>query len=135
MKQKTKPQPLDLEEKELLKKFGYNEDLDLSPLASNIGFAFNDSLKELIKEIKQRLKSACEFYLRYKDKPELLFKDFKVKKIGDICNLFGIEWTEIDLRFRKGKAIVVIDENYNEWLFKLTFKPILKNGEENEKRK
>ena len=32
-------------------------------------------VEELLEEIKHRIRKACEFYLRYKDKPELLVKE------------------------------------------------------------
>ena len=123
-----KPQPLDLEEKELLKKFGYNEDLDLSPLASNIGFAFNDSLKELIKEIKQRLKSACKFYLKYWRNPGLLIKEHPEHEI-DVLKLrrdaiFEVNGFVEDAEQIEGPFAAL----YIEWLFKLAFKDVLEEG-------
>jgi len=93
-----KPKPLDLEEKELIRKFGYDESLNLAPLASNIGFAFNDNIKGLIKEVKQRIKSACEFYLRYKDNPELLIKEH-------------LEFKEVEKRFLIEKGVSIICPN------------------------
>jgi len=66
-----------------------------------------------IDKIKQRLKSACEFYLRYKDNPELLIKEhpeLKCKKLEG--------WI---FDFKGG----VIEEDYFEWLFKLAFKGVM----------
>ena len=62
-----------------------------------------------IPEIKQRIKSACEFWLKYKDKPELLMKDAGCK--GDI--------ESASKRYFKSKR------DYNEWLFKLAFKDVI----------
>ncbi len=100
----TKPQPLDLEEfkdwiekkeEEIYEKEGYIDDVYLN--------------EQIIKEIKQRLKSACEFYLRYEDKPKLLIEEqsFLKKMMEDL-------------------EMIKTDPNYNSWLFKLAFKDVLK---------
>jgi len=34
---------------EVIKKFGYDENLNLSPLAENIGFAFNKSIEDAVE--------------------------------------------------------------------------------------
>jgi len=65
--------------------------------------------KEAVKEIKQRIKKACEFYLRYKDHPKLLVKEHPEYK------------KEFDKFFTSYYKIFY---EYNEWLFKLTFKPV-----------
>jgi len=59
-------------------------------------------------KLKQRLKSACEFYLRYKDKPELLIKEYPEYK------------EELD---EEGWWF---SSEYNNWLFKLAFKDVFK---------
>jgi len=87
-----KPQPLDLEkiEEEIIDRFNEHQPHELQ-----------EEL-DLIKEVlKQRIKSACEFYLRYKDKLELLEKEHP--------------------------NLVEYDKNmkYNDWLFKLAFKDVL----------
>ena len=58
---------------------------------------------------EEDIKSACNFYLRYKDKPKLLIEEQSIflKKIME------------DLEMIK------TDPNYNEWLFKLAFKDVL----------
>jgi len=63
----------------------------------------------LIKEIKQRIKEACKFYLRYKDHPKLLVKEHPEYK------------KEFDKFFTSYYKIFY---EYNKWLFKLTFKPV-----------
>ena len=68
----------------------------------------------LINEIKQRIRAACEFYLKYKDKPAL----------------FSDEQFTIDLKYDRltGTYIVELGNRYTEynyWLFKLAFKNIL----------
>ncbi|RLE69131.1 MAG: hypothetical protein DRJ34_01520 [Thermoprotei archaeon] len=85
-------------------------------------------LKKLVPFIKQRIKSACEFYLRYKDNPILFWKEqekykkqFK-KKFGNVV-IAGEEMRP----FNDWK------NQYNKWLFKLAFKDIFKE-EENESK-
>ena len=82
--------------------------------------------EELLEEIKQRIKATCEFYLRYKDNPILFWKEqekyrkqFK-KKFGDVI-IAGEEMRP----FNDWK------NQYNKWLFKLAFKDVFKE-EENE---
>ena len=69
-------------------------------------------LEKLIPFIKQRLKSACEFYLRYKDNPNLFLNEQK-------------EFAEevIDKFYDETKGWKNLDK-YNEWLFKLAFKDV-----------
>jgi len=103
-----KPQPLDLEEtaNRILKELSV-----ISCIGDSKGIQY--SIKSnIIFFVKQRLKSACEFYLRYKDKPELLEKE-NHKLWVKISN---------ENRITTGK----ITDQYNEWLFKLAFKDVLK---------
>ncbi len=74
-----------------------------------------------IKEIKSRIKSACEFYLRYKDNPDLLLDEYK--EIDDVLSEeFGEDWL---WQFREDKLMrPLIKLEYNEWLFKLAFKGV-----------
>ena len=78
-------------------------------------------IDELINKIKQRIKSAYEFYLKYKDKPELLIKEHpKYEK----------ETKKFYKKGRKTRHREIIGlwhlDNYNEWLFKLAFKDVMK---------
>ena len=111
---KTKPKPLDLRWLKLLGK------------------------ECIVKQIILDIKSACEFYLRYKDKPELFIEEQPEKaKIEidyetaeDIMN----EIERISERYGKleGQATIRLKIiNYNDWLFKLAFKDVLENEEEN----
>ena len=78
---------------------------------------------------KEDVKSACKFYLRYKNNPELLLLEqekllrrtrafSKVEKIDKrmyelhLDDNYGEEWCDLLLK-------------YNEWLFKLAFKDVL----------
>jgi len=138
----NEPKPLDLEgiKKETLDKFERLEDLKKIEYEKLTHSEKWDYLANLIKkhrsgevnlftssyemiieltteEIKQRIKSACEFYLRYKDNPELFSKNvFKIKWefYSDIGHLI---WNTDKNRW----------ENYNEWLFRLTFKSVLED--------
>ena len=119
-----KPQPLDLNEEDFkfidnfFEKHRIKEGSGLKPLVS---FAIN--------EYKQRLKSACEFYLRYKDKPELLIKEYP--KYEEEINNF-LFWgfpknnpITHELEKKGFKVRGYINSDYNEWLFKLAFKDVL----------
>jgi len=64
--------------------------------------------------------SACEFYLRYKDRPDLFEKEQK--------NLI-----DYDCRYDWDHTFVILKGNraikYKEWLFKLAFKDVLEKGD------
>jgi len=75
--------------------------------------------KQGVEYMRQRIKSACEFYLKYKDKPGL-FSDEQ----------FRIRWG-----YDRGTGTYIVDlgnehSEYDEWLFKEAFKCVLE--EENE---
>ena len=101
-----KPKPLDLEELviEILRKIKVRDK------------------KRFIRYIlKQRIKSACEFYLKYRDKPELLTEEHPCYEhdVFDIIN----ECMTLDL------SNCETMKKYNERLFKLAFKDVLENEE------
>ena len=100
---KMKPEPLDLED--ILKGIAY-----VSPNFS--------------KEVKQRIREACEFYLRYRDKPKLLMREYpeykrRIKKEEFIPNMVFMD------DYMKYILSVVKYKEYNEWLFKLAFRGVL----------
>jgi len=64
------------------------------------------------------IKSACEFYLKYKDKPELFRKE-QPQYLDDFCN--GVISKIVLNTETKTKDII---PKYNEWLFKLAFKEV-----------
>jgi len=72
-----------------------------------------------LKDIKRRIKSACEFYQRYEGKPKLLVKEhyhlLKEMEDDDIW-AFTLLLTAPDLEIK-------INE-YNKWLFKLVFRDV-----------
>ena len=107
-----KPQPLDFEEiEELIYKIMSEEKFPYCRVNAKARQEIMNTLSErLVPFIKQRIKSACEFYLRYKDNLELFIKEHKEYKdeIEEKDNIF----------FLGGLS-------YNEWLFKLAFKDVL----------
>jgi len=100
---KTKPQPLDLEE--------------IKIIISDIG----KKAEQLVNYFKYKLKSACEFYLRYKDKPELLIKE--LPEYEEEVKKFVIERHPILQNILNYTAFRL--KEYNDWLFKLAFKDVL----------
>jgi len=132
-----KPEPLNIEE---LKKDMYPEDVfpnitneewqkidkiiqkemgfSLDRISANINRKIWNNMKDWFLI---RIKSACEFYLEYKDKPELLVKEhLKYEK-------------EVKNKFYHPNVIDTYSlwsyDKYNEWLFKIAFKEVLKEGE------
>ena len=76
----------------------------------------------LIDEIKQRLKSACEFWLKYKDNPLLLCEEkpeYK-KEFEPFTTAFKSS------AFSSQKLKWILDK-YNDWLFRLCFKSVLED--------
>lgn len=71
-----------------------------------------------INKIKQQIKERCEFYLKYKDNPELLIKEHP-KYEDEVVGMCFAGWDDY---YRKN-LIVTVD--YNKWLFKLAFKGVL----------
>lgn len=73
------------------------------------------------------VKSACEFFLKYWDRPALLLKEQPQ---------YRKELLEISPYFEKGKLYLIDDDEmaeYNEWLFKLAFADVFAEKERDEK--
>jgi len=70
--------------------------------------------KQGAEYMRQQIKSACEFYLKYKDEPELLFEEKREYRVI-LAHLFGDDKDT---------------SRYNDWLFKEVFRCVLE--EENE---
>jgi len=87
-----------------------------------------DLVQEVVnEEIKQRIKSACEFYLRYKDKPELLIKEHPELKSELDKNYENYSMATMKAVFGiYADKVKIVKEEYNEWLFKLAFKGVMK---------
>jgi len=123
------PQPLDLEEiwqiiEDVFIKHYEERICDVSnvDLKSEVKRCYCDVLLENLRkkkyEIKQRLKSACEFYLRYRDKPGLFSEE-----------QFTIYWEYDD---EIGCYLIDLGNKYveyNGWLFRLAFKNVLEEVE------
>ena len=105
-----KPRPLDLEKWE--RQFNGAWDYDCLKEKRQIFIS-----KKAFDDLKQGLKSACEFYLRYKDNPELLIKEHPEYKT--ICIEMGFTYSYL-VEWKK--------RDFNEWLFKLAFKDVLEEG-------
>ena len=73
------------------------------------------------RKVAQRIKSACKFYLRYRDNPELLLRNYwndMTKEERNMANGFRSKLIEFDDNV---KMKLIIKQSYNEWLFKLAF--------------
>jgi len=75
----------------------------------------------ILKIVKQRIKSACKFYLRYKDRPDLLEKEQK-----DLIDYDAWDFRYHTFVISRGNRAI----EYNEWLFELAFKDVLDGGDE-----
>jgi len=81
-------------------------------------------IDETEKEIKQRIKQACEFYLRYVGSPSLFIVENPSFK-EEVKSMFLDDYSTT----KYGTKIWRL-EQYNEWLFKLAFKSVF-DGDEN----
>jgi len=122
----TEPKPLDLDE------FMIWIEKKQDEMYEKNGVIDIDELNEaIINEIKQRIRAACKFYLKYKDKPELLGKDHPLF-IDKIDKMYRrrIEAEEaLGPNYRPSRTLT---NEYNERLFKEVFKDVLE--EENDDR-
>lgn len=117
-----KLQPLDLEEIFEKYKWDLNKNERANYIATEIIRAFgvnkvyehhNENIDKLKNEIKQRLKSACELYLQYKDKPEK-FLDEHPEYTEEVCE-------------KCGHPYVIYEDLFNDWLFHFVFKSVLED--------
>ena len=124
-------EPLDLKEAEIRKAFEqWYFSKDLIPhgvMFTNLAY---QGFKAGIEYIKERIEAACEFYLRYKDDPLLLVRDWDdswdtgFEDVFEFIDEFSY-WVGKDKKAWKRKK-------YNEWLFKLAFRGILKEVRKDE---
>lgn len=135
-----KPEPLNLDKSKLI---SVSEFKELINRISKTGHSFphgdtcrtcESDCEEVIdftlKKVKQRIKSACEFYLRYKDNPRLLGKEHPllIEKVNELYR----KHIEIEEELGENydpKSKTFIDE-YNLWLFKLAFSDIFTEEKE-----
>ena len=105
----TKPRPLNLEDWFEIVEEGYDTHKQKEWIEIDI-----ETWKKLKNDLKQRLKSACEFWLRYRDNPILLWKEKpKFRKL-----IKKESWCDVD-----GPDLHSDEDmqDYNLWLFKLAF--------------
>ncbi len=84
-------------------------------------------LNEFKDDIKNRIKLACEFYLKYKDKPKLLGWNYPllIDKIDEIYKR-RIEAEEaLGPNYKPSNTFI---DEYNEWFFKEVFRNVLGGG-------
>jgi len=113
--------PLDLEERKLIEEIILKSGILLKNGNDLVDYEIPKSeidklILYAIKEIKQRIKSACEFWLKYKNRPDNLAEEQPQYKE---------ELSKFDYLYRG--ALLTDLERYNEWLFRLAFKSVLKN--------
>jgi len=112
-----KPKPLNLREVDMRKAFDeWYFSRDFVPHGSMITNLCYQGFKKGIEYMKQHIKSACEFYLKYKDNPRLFVYE-NPKYIEEINELLGENWKSIKSR----KMNTLHNEIFNNWLFKLAF--------------
>jgi len=121
---KDKPKPLDLDE--FWKENFHN---------ARRFFTSKGNLKTRIKlknkwkkEFYNRIKSACEFYLRYKDNPNDLFINESWARCIQLDEFIQMLEDSTD----RNEELTILDE-YNEWLFRLAFKGVLRDGNRDNK--
>jgi len=89
-------------------------------------------LELIIEEVRQRIKSACNFYLRYKDNPELLIDElyYYTNQYSDTYKKLKLEIKKWINKIKESYEDSEMYDKYNEWLFRLAFKSTLgdKNG-------
>ena len=76
------------------------------------------------------IRSACEFYMRYKDNPEDLFEEQRqlLQDINYLDNIKALidELNELEKDMNNDLFITHL-ESYNEWLFKYSFKDVMED--------
>jgi len=100
----------------------------IKPLTKRDIFALPEGKFAGLKFISlDSLKSSCEFYLRYKDRPDLLMKEHpeykeEIQKIEEEVRQYVLENVHENL------IDIFIEETskrYNNWLFELSFMKII----------
>ena len=128
-----KPEPLDLEElaDEIIRVEYPTYEQTTIPQMKNSIIRKKQQIKFILE---QRIKSACKFYLRYKDKLEL----FWLEQQDKLNDKEKTEFLTFDDKLRGLPEKMDRDgwdycdeleiiQDYNEWLFKLAFKDVMKN--------
>ena len=108
----NKPQPLDLEQvrKEVFKWI-------VGQPANELEEFFDFTMEE----VEQRIKKACEFFLKFKDNPNKFMWE---TPIPELEKYLGIKLSPDDYTDFDWTCYWKSVEDYNEWLFKLAFKGV-----------
>ena len=82
-----------------------------------------EDIETILNLYRQRARSACEFYLNYKDDPMRLVRDWEDDWDTEFVDVFEFidrfsYWINKDKKAWKRKR-------YNAWLFKFAFKDVL----------
>jgi len=101
--------PRDITEWSDIGKIGGEHGIDAEEIEELVEFTINKTL--------QHIRKACEFYLRYKDNPELLIKEHPELKRK--CKRLNRWAYESEYKPHSNMA------EYNEWLFRLVFKEVV----------
>jgi len=101
-------------------------DLDLETILEIIeNSAIGDYRKahEIEKYVKQRIKSACEFYLEWKDEPHMFCRAFPGYRdeLREVLGNLWEKWWLTSISNNPPKAVWMIRLKYNGWLFRLAF--------------
>ena len=116
--------PLDLEENNIKKMV--KKDLSIKVFAD-----VDKAISLTINEIKQRIKKACEFYLKYRNNPNLLYDDFSINMEYDEPINKLREKIEREFNYLSDMNVFrIYIEKYNEWLLKEAFKPVFEEVKE-----
>jgi len=126
-RKKMSEKPLDLEENNIKKMV--KKDLSIKVFAD-----VDRAISLTIQEIKQRIKKACEFYLKYRNNPNLLYDDFSINMEYDEPINKLREKIEREFNYLSDMNVFrIYIEKYNEWLLKEAFKPVFEEVKENVK--
>jgi len=126
-RKKMSEKPLDLEENNIKKMV--KKDLSIKVFAD-----VDRAISLTINEIKQRIKKACEFYLKYRNNPNLLYDDFSINMEYDEPINKLREKIEREFNYLSDMNVFrIYIEKYNEWLLKEAFKPVFEEVKENVK--
>jgi len=123
----TKPKPLNL--KEWIQNVNFKYDVD------DLGHERQMFIsKKAFEDLRQRIRSSCEFFMEYYDNPKLLAQDFPELK-EEIEKAGGHKLPETDNVAEHFVFDKHFDyDSYNVWLFKLAFHDVFENeksGDEN----
>ena len=89
--------------------------------SDNSNFGSRDRVIEQYQELAKALKSAVEFYDRYKDQAGFKLLAKEQRKAYEDAN----EWEVIDCESVNGYLNAYATDAYNNWLFKYCFRDVI----------